>query len=291
MKLLGELSAMDVIEVFSPERVNKQVERFGMRRGVAVDLQEMKPDGSRHWDLDLDEDYHELFDLIAKKQPLLVISSPPCTTFSPLRRISNTKRNKDTVKFEEELGRQRLHRALQCCKLQKELGGYFLREHPKGSSSWDLKEVCDFVEQEDHYLVQSPMCRFGMKLHDDRGDLLHVRKETLWLTNCQAMAEELRGACENKLRGEVVHRHVQLIGGQRAHAAQLRPTTLSRWTMRRQSLRARSTWTTHREPFWIPSWCEKGEPKNSSGFGRKRCTSVSHSVKARGRSYKSSGWT
>ena len=225
-KILADIAAMDVIEVFSPQRVNLEVERFGLRKGAAIDLEELKPDGTEHWDLDQEGDFLEAMDLIALEQPWLVTSSPPCTTFSPLRRITNKKRSKEMVRHEEEVGRLRLTRALECCKLQASMGGYFLHEHPKGSSSWKLPEVQELVEREGMYLVQSPMCRFGMKMKDMNGNMRHVRKETLWLTNSKQIAEELQGTCENELRGRIVHRHVHLVGGSRAKAAQVYPREL-----------------------------------------------------------------
>lgn len=76
------------------------------------------------------------------------------------------------------------------------------------------------------YLVQSPMCRFGMKLKNDEGELLHVRKETLWLTNSEEIAKELKGVCENDLKGREVHRHVHLVGANWAKAAQVYPVAL-----------------------------------------------------------------
>ena len=62
---LADLAAMDVIEVFSPSRVNLEVKRFGLRPGCAIDLDEMKPDGTEHWDLDKGTDFQQLLDLIA----------------------------------------------------------------------------------------------------------------------------------------------------------------------------------------------------------------------------------
>ena len=47
----------------------------------------------------------------------------------------------------------------------------------------------ELVDDPNSYLVQSPMCRFGMKLKNDEGELLHVRKETLWLTNSEEIAK------------------------------------------------------------------------------------------------------
>ena len=225
-QIIASIGAMDVVELFSPERVNREVERFGLRRGVAIDLQEMKPDGSRHWDLDLEEDYVEVLHLIAMEQPTLVISSPPCTTFCPLRRITKGERDPKVVESEEELGMERLRRSIQCCELQESQGGYFLHERPKDASSWKTEEMKEFVNRPGHYLVQSPMCRFGMKAKDDDGVEGYVRKETLWLTNSKEIAAELEGVCENKLKGKEIHRHVRLIGGQRAHAAQVYPVAL-----------------------------------------------------------------
>jgi len=104
-KSIADLAAMDVVEVFSPERMNKEVERFGLRKGIAVDLEEMKPDGSERWNLDRDEDFQLLLEILDAERPWLVTSLPPCTTFSLLRRLLNQKRPKETVEEEEMLGR------------------------------------------------------------------------------------------------------------------------------------------------------------------------------------------
>ena len=89
-----------------------------------------------------------------------------------------------------------------------------------------MPEVKELVDSGKYYLVQSPMCRFGMKLKDDNGEEQYVRKETLWLTNSEAIANELKGVCDNVLHGQEIHRHVKLIGGQRAKAAQVYPKAL-----------------------------------------------------------------
>ena len=225
-KNIADLAAMDVVEVFSPERMNKEVERFGLRKGIAVDLEEMKPDGSERWNLDKDEDFQLLLEILDAEKPWLVTSSPPCTTFSPLRRLSNHKRLKETVEQEEMLGRLRLRRSIRCCKRQARLGGFYLHEHPRDATSWKEGGVEELVNDPNSYLVQSPMCRFGMKLKNDERELLHVRKETLWLTNSEEIAKELKGVCENDLKGREVHRHVHLVGANRAKAAQVYPVAL-----------------------------------------------------------------
>ena len=46
------------------------------------------------------------------------------------------------------------------------------------------------------------------------------------MTNSKCIAEELEGVCENILAGQEIHRHVHLIGGGRAKAAQIYPPKL-----------------------------------------------------------------
>eukprot|EP00435_Cladocopium_sp_Y103_P033093 s1902_g8.t1 len=225
-KTVAQLAAMDVIELFSPTRVNNYVERFGLRKGAAIDLEEVKPDGSDYWDLDRLEDFEQAMDLIAMEQPWLLTSSPPCTTFSPLRRLSNFKRPKEIVDAEEAVGKLRLTRSMECCKLQDSLGGYYLHEHPRDASSWDEPEVDELVNLPNTFLVQSPMCRFNMMAKDDDGEWGHVRKETLWLTNSEEIARELQGVCNNYVPGQEPHRHVHLVGASRAKAAQVYPKEL-----------------------------------------------------------------
>ena len=244
-KIVADLGALDVLEVFSPQRLTKALGRFGMRHGVAVDLEE-------GWDLDL-KDYKECLQLIVKEMPLLVTSSPPCTAFSKLRNLSNAKRDPQVVA--EEVGRERVRRSIACCKLQANLGGLFLHEHPKDSDSWKMPEVEEMINREDTYLVQSPMCRFGMKLKDPHGELLHVRKETWWLTNSKEIAAELQGACENQLAGKEIHRHVQLIGEQRARAAQVYPPALMEAILRglKREMRAKRMINSIEEKLTGPS--------------------------------------
>ena len=100
-----------------------------------------------------------------------------------------------------------------------------MAEHDSGKS-WQEPEVQEMIERKDTYLVQSPMCKFGMKMDNDAGERCYVRKETLWLTNSKHIAEELEGVCINKLKGREVHRHVHLIGRDRAKAAQVYPGPL-----------------------------------------------------------------
>ena len=107
-ELVADIGALDVVEIFSPKRVTLELQRFGLRDGVAVDLDEMKPCGTARWDMDQEADFAKVRNMINEEKPLLLTSSPPCTTFSPLRRITNPKRDAPKKRGSGERGCRKL---------------------------------------------------------------------------------------------------------------------------------------------------------------------------------------
>lgn len=71
------------------------------------------------------------------------------------------------------------------------------------------------INEEGIYLVEGPMCRWGMVSEDSQGRGF-VRKETMYLTNSPELAKVLSGECNG------THRHVHLVNG-RARQAQVYP--------------------------------------------------------------------
>lgn len=250
-----EIGAVDVVELFSPKRTNSMANQFGFRPGISVDLDEVKPDGTEKWDLDRPRDKKLVKKYLAEEQPWLVTGSPPCEVFSPLRNLSNYKRDPNVVEEEEEIGRERLRTCVECYNQQRDQGGLFLHEHPLGAKSWQEPEVVELAAQEDVRFITSPMCRWGMQQEDDDGELKYVRKETGYLTNSRCIAEELRAVCINVQEGREVHKHVHLIGGGRAKAAQRYPPALVRAILRglKKELRERRQISALEEKLTGPS--------------------------------------
>ena len=71
----------------------------------------------------------------------------------------------------------------------------------------------------DVYVVDGPMCRWGMKSHGASGEG-YVRKMTRWVTNSKVLARILKGECNGTLQ-----RHIQLVNG-RAREAEKYPAPL-----------------------------------------------------------------
>ncbi|CAJ1391015.1 unnamed protein product [Effrenium voratum] len=226
--IVASLGALDVLEVFSPQRVTKELKRFGMRDGAAVDLEEMKPDGSERWNLDRPEDQKEVLEMIQVEEPWLLTSSPPCTTFSPLRNVSNGKRDPGVVQEEEELGKARMRTAMKACvrmsyKVEKCIGMFIWWEvYPKELVEAILRglrkelrergEISAVEEQlsgptPDEYVEQEELYKeeFGQFVDDVTGTELpaHLvkaaRKEELgWLHKEGVYVKVPRRICEGK---------------------------------------------------------------------------------------------
>jgi hypothetical protein len=221
-----ELSAADLIEVYSPPRFTEKALEFNLKPGFAVDLTTKKPGVSEeYWDLSKPSDVEYLSDMITVEDPFIVTGSPPCTAFSKLLHISKARRDPRVVEKQREEGKLHLRNSIRFYRQQMSRDRYFLHEHPWGADSWHEPEMESLINEPNVFLVKGPMCRWGMKAIDRRENPPRegfVRKETGWLTNSPVLAKILEGGVD-----QCTHRHVHLIGGLAAAAAVYPPKLVS----------------------------------------------------------------
>ena len=212
-KMDMQLSRVDIAEVFSPARVTALCEKFGLKRGAALDLKS-------GFDFDKAEDRKKAWDMILSDQPMLIIGSPPCTFFSTLPYLNLHLHRDDPEwlgKFMANLEKAKRHVKF-CFEIyqhQREQGRFFLHEHPWLASSWKLDCVEKMERQPDIMKVRTDMCQFGMVSHIESKtqELGPVLKPTGFMTNCSHIARELGVRCDKS------HDHVHLVGGRAAAAA------------------------------------------------------------------------
>ena len=216
------LGKHDITEIFSPPRFTKRANSFGLKPGYAIDLETSKGNGER-WDLTNKTHQRDLEAILNDEDPYLLTGSPPCEAFSLLQGLNKNKVPEEVRKQRLEEGREKLRIAVRYYKERRARGRYFLHEHPAHATSWKEPEVVKLMEQDDVYVVEGPMCRWGMKSKDASG-VGYVRKPTRWMTNSKVLAEILQKECPNK-EGRTWHRHVMLVNG-RAKAAQVYPPAL-----------------------------------------------------------------
>ena len=110
---------------------------------------------------------------------------------------------------------------MKLCEIQHAQGLYFLHEHPSGASSWKDPYVIGVEKLAGVRKIKSNMCAFGMWQEDKEGPGL-VKKPTTFMTNSAGIAERLERNCAGD------HRHIVLVGGNRAHRAETYPDELCR---------------------------------------------------------------
>ena len=124
----GHLLDVDIMEVYSPERVAKLCRNHGLTPGCSLDL-------TNGYDFDKAADRERAWEIIKRDKPHTVIGSPPCTHFSALQELNTCLYNDDPVwkeKFDDNLRKAKRH--LKCCcsihRYQVEAKRYFVHEHP-----------------------------------------------------------------------------------------------------------------------------------------------------------------
>ena len=200
----GMLLAVDVSEVYSPERVALEAAKLGLEPGQSMDLQ-------NGWDFNKAADRKRAEEHQDKDDPLVLIGSPMCTMFSKLQFLSPWN-DKKQVKYENAVEHLNWCASLYQKQLKKER--IFLHEHPEGVSSWELPAMRALAADPRVYTVVTDQCMFDQQVINRNGQIEGLaKKRTRFLTNSKHIADELNRQCDGS------HSHVQLVGGRAAQTA------------------------------------------------------------------------
>ena len=74
---------VDITEVYSPERVAKVAQRFGLRAGSSFDL-------TNGWGLNFEEQRRKAWTKIEEESPYLLVGSPLCIYFLMLQELARS---------------------------------------------------------------------------------------------------------------------------------------------------------------------------------------------------------
>ena len=175
-------------------------------------------DLSTGWNFSDPNQRKQALDLIAKKKPAVLVLSPPCTTFSPLRRLSNGKRDRQQVLLEEKEGELHMDFSVSLAEMQINEGRGFILEQPAPATSWQRPKTRRLLQRPEVHRIRLDMCRFGLraKCGPHEGEL--VQKPTVLATNIPEIAAHVNKVCQK------THRHGQLLGGAAKHAAIYTPS-------------------------------------------------------------------
>jgi len=204
----GPESKFLICEAFSPPRLALRARERGLRGGWSLDIRHEDPVSRRAWDLSDPKEVQRLKQKIRQDRPRVLVLSPPCTMFSILQNLNLAM---DPVEYAKAV--KLFETAIELCELQASLGGVYVLEHPLTSRAWKLPKAVALLGRDSTCVVNTHMCAHGMVATDAHGMGL-VYKPTKVVTNGRAIAEKINLQCTKG------HRHVHLVGGRAAKAAE-----------------------------------------------------------------------
>ena len=209
---------MQVVEIYSPERVNKVAKEKGMKTGLSLDLM-------TGWNFDKRSDREMAEKYIRETKPTFVIGSPMCTMFSPLQSFN---KDKGSEEHKERMRKAEAHMkfAMRMYDIQIIERRYFIHEHPERATSRKLAEVRRIWMQRGVHVTTLDQCEYGLTSKDKWG-VAPAKKPTKIMTNSWYAKEALGRRCENESKTPSQrHRHIELTGANRARKAQVYPREL-----------------------------------------------------------------
>ena len=213
---------MDVAEIYSPPRIAKRAEAWGLRGGWSLDLTEKDHDG-KAWDLSKKEMRRRAVQKINKDKPLLIIGSPMCTDWSSMMNLNWGKMTEEQKEKRMTSARSHLRFCVKIYKHQVKENRYYVHEHPLGARSWNEPMIRAMLKKESNILATIDQCQYGLWVLDKDGWAV-AKKPTKFMTNSPCIAAQLQKRCPGKESHEK-GRHASLLDGV-ARQAQVYPKDL-----------------------------------------------------------------
>ena len=126
------MNACEASAILNPSKVASCATRLGLREGFAVALTTARANGTM-WELSLEDDRTELRRVQNRKQPELLVGSPPSDEFSSL--LNTSAEAREVSKLKTERIEPQIRACVQSYKLQMEMQKQFVHEHPKASTT------------------------------------------------------------------------------------------------------------------------------------------------------------
>ena len=184
---------------------------FGLKGGYCQNKAHEDERTGRAWDFTNQREQAQLWGLLDRRPPKLLMASPSCTAFSSLQRVTKI----DMPTSTREQGLMLLKVAVKVCMLQVNSSNVFIFEYPVGASSWKEECVIELVNMSGVQSFVLDQCMKGLESQDREGRA-PTMKTTRILTNATGAEKILSTRCDHR------HRHVERINN-KAQAAEKYP--------------------------------------------------------------------
>ena len=188
-----------VSEVYSPPRITLEIKKGKYRNlasGIALDLTVNDPDDGRPWDFSLKSKRDKAREMLQQSKPLLLIGSPMCTAFSTWQHL-NWTRSKRPADMEKAYVQACVHMEFVAQLYLDQLaeGRYFLHEHPKFATSWELECMRRLRLIPGVSVVRADQCQYGAEAPRGPHKGSPVLKPIGFMSNSLEVLRELSRRC------------------------------------------------------------------------------------------------
>ncbi len=177
---LSDKNRTALVELFSSPRVAVEAKSRGLYHSGSFDI-------AHGWDLTKDSSQEEVWSVLDKDKPYLVILSPMCRAFSQMMESNLSRMDLKYPQEAEQDCLSQLRFCLQVAEYQVKHGRKFLFEHPLGASSWACDGVKLVESLEGVFCTEADLWQFGLSVVS--GEL--SKKPTRFMSNDPYVLGEL----------------------------------------------------------------------------------------------------
>ena len=199
--------------------------------GFALDLTVVDPEDGLPWDFSKSGKREKARQMRRRQKPYLLIGSPACTAFTTWQALNEAKStDPEAYRVAKKRATAHIEFMIEMYREQLEDGHYFLHEHPRYATSWQLKAMQDLMAMPGVQLAHGDQCQYGAEAKRGAFKGQPIMKPSGFLTNSLALHHALSRRC-NGANGQCSRpgggRHT-LCSGRNAKDAAVYPRGLCR---------------------------------------------------------------
>ena len=122
----------------------------------------LDPDDNAPWDFSKASKRNKARRMRREQQPYMLIGSPECTAFCTLQALNQAKsRDPEAYVRAKIKAIKHINFMVELYREQIEDGHYFLHEHPRWATSWDLPEIMKLMAVPSVGFAHGDQCQYG----------------------------------------------------------------------------------------------------------------------------------
>ena len=165
--------------------------------GFAFDLTVNDPSDGKPWDFSKPEKRERARRIVREQRPYMLIGSPMCTDFSTWQHLNESKTSDlEAMRKAKKKSIAHIEFMVSLYLEQYDAGRYFLHEHPRYATSWQLRRMAELMAMPGVELATGDQCQYGSVIRRGARAGDAIKKPTGFLSNSEEVRKQLSRRCE-----------------------------------------------------------------------------------------------